>query len=110
MGETPLSASNDTETNQVAKRPLSVETEANGLSYVLEGQVPSDPDKFELVARLPDQAWEAVRPQVEKVLTENDWYARQYHRTQQSLRLGDGRVGSVWVRPKSTPDGAPAIH
>jgi len=110
MSETALPTPNDAETTQAVARPLSIETEVNGLAYVLEGQIPNEPDKFELVARLPDQTWEEVKSQIEEELAENDWFARQYHRTQQSLHLGDGRVGSVWVSSKSAPDGVPTVH
>ena len=110
MSETTLPAPSDAETNGLAIRLFSVETEANGLPYVLEGQIPDEAAGFELVVRLPDQAWETVKPQVERELEQNNWFAMQYHRTQQSLRLGDGRVGSVFVSPKSTPDGTPTIH
>lgn len=110
MTEMSIPLPNDAEIDSIEPTSLSVDVKTNGLPYVLEGQIPAEPDKFDLVARLPDHTWKGIKPQVERELSENDWFARQYRITQQSLHLGDGRVGSVWVNSQASPDGAPTIH
>ncbi len=110
MSETQKPASGDALIDARDPFSFSIESKIKGLPYQLSGQVPQDPDNFELVVGLPQHVWNDIQPVVERELANNSWFAKQYQHTQQALRLGDGRVGSVWVSHGSSPDGAPTVH
>ena len=87
-----------------------IDVEISGLPYVMEVNVPDEPKSFELTVGLPEQPWEDIKPKIEHELDNNSWFASQYHRIQQRLRLSEGKVGSVWVSAGQPPDAFPSIH
>jgi len=88
---------------------FTLDVEIGGSPYVFAGEVPSEPESFEFVVSLPQDKWSEIEPHVKAVEASSDHFAVLYHRLQ-SLGLGDGKVGSVWVQQAGAKDGAPSIR
>jgi|GEM_PF-3119416 len=109
MSEARLYDAADAERRQTGPTQFKLDAIIGGLPYVFEGTIPSEPNGFNLVVSLPPSEWDRLSPEVEHAIAENRYYAGQYQKLRQALRLGDGKVGSVWVSSAETKDGAPAI-
>src|SRR3990167_1969332 len=106
MTEAPVTMSEEGDVDPSIPNQFKVSVQIGELPYVFGGVVPEEPAGFDLVVGLPEQVWGKIKPEIEEEKTKNQWFASQYHRLQQTLRLGDGRVGSVWVLKAQAQDGA----
>lgn len=88
---------------------LNVSIEVGGLPYVVEAEVPKMPDSFDLFVRVPEEEWTAAKPLVDAEVGQNPHFARMY-RNEATFRLGEGRVGSVFIHSTEPADDARAIY
>lgn len=109
MAEAILTDPTAEESDSTPNSQFKVDVFIEELPYVLEGEQPSAPTTFELVVSLPPDKWAAIEPEIDANIASNDWFAQQYRKLQSGLQLGEGRVGSVWVKKAQAEDQAPSI-